>query len=84
MRLARSAYVDLCFVIAWGSRYNVSIEYVRPLPSLPARPVGVTAKQGNDSSVSGVGRRDEIAGCCEPRPDTGPGWAELDPSYGEH
>lgn len=60
MRLARSAYVDLCFVIAWGSRYNVSIEYVRPLPSLPARPVGVTAKQGSDSSVSGVGskRRD--------------------------
>lgn len=37
MGLARGAYVDLCFVIAWGSRYNVSIEDMRSLPSLPAR-----------------------------------------------
>lgn len=29
MRLARRGYVDLCFVIAWRSRQNVSIEYMQ-------------------------------------------------------
>lgn len=36
MRLARGGCVDLCFVIAWGSRQNVSIEYMQSLPSLVA------------------------------------------------
>ena len=81
MRLARSGYVDLCFVIAWGSRQNVSIEYMQSLPSLAAR-VGVTAKQGNDSSASNLLSKDELAGCCDA--STGPGWTELDPSCGEH
>lgn len=37
MRLVRGGYVDLCLVIAWGSRWDVSIEHMRSLPSPAAR-----------------------------------------------
>ena len=36
MRLARSGSVDRCFVIAWRSLQNVSIEYMQSLPSRAA------------------------------------------------
>lgn len=71
MGLARGAYVDLCFVIAWGSRYNVSIEDMRSLPSLPAsQPGGCDSETGQwQICIRPMEQETRLLAAAMPRPD---------------